>query len=262
MPRVSQADFEETPVTRLFGCKLRSCLKARGAKQSITQELFHALPLDISGPKILSLDDALVGFMSTESLDWEMGASKQYKFEQLPGVLIVQLKRFAFSATGGGKISKHIHFPDRLTIPASTTLDLRGFCFCSTKQIFPKVCWDLMLPEGRERGATNSLAWWSTTVRSSQVVTTPLPLSETIYGITWMTQPLPLRPFQRCYENKPICSFILTKTPHRAPKITILLLGLQVNEAPAPTVSSPTPATACPEQPVRMMCCWPRQTIL
>jgi len=161
MPRVSQADFEETPVTRLFGCKLRSCLKARGAKQSITQELFHALPLDISGPKILSLDDALVGFMSTvwprllaamcmcrccccccslggqESLDWEMGASKQYKFEQLPGVLIVQLKRFAFSATGGGKISKHIHFPDRLTIPASTTLDLRGFCFCSTKQIFP-----------------------------------------------------------------------------------------------------------------------------
>lgn len=67
----------------------------------------------------MSLDDALVGFMSTESLDWEMGASKQYKFEQLPGVLIVQLKRFAFSATGGGKISKHIHFPDRLTIPAS-----------------------------------------------------------------------------------------------------------------------------------------------
>jgi len=127
---------------------------------------------------------------------------------------------------------------------------------------FRLVCWDLMLPEGRERGATNSLAWWSTTVRSSQVVTTPLPLSETIYGITWMTQPLPLRPFQRCYENKPICSFILTKTPHRAPKITILLLGLQVNEAPAPTVSSPTPATACPEQPVRMMCCWPRQTIL
>jgi hypothetical protein len=59
-----QAEFEETAVTRIFGCKLRSCLKSRGAKQSITQELFNALPLDISIPQIRSLDDALLGFMS------------------------------------------------------------------------------------------------------------------------------------------------------------------------------------------------------
>jgi hypothetical protein len=59
-----QAEFEDTAVTRIFGCKLRSCLKSRGAKQSITQELFNALPLDVSVHQIRSLDDALLGFMS------------------------------------------------------------------------------------------------------------------------------------------------------------------------------------------------------
>lgn len=52
-----------------------------------------------------------------ESLDWDVRASKQYKFERMPGVLTVQLKRFAFTAAGGGKITKNITFPERLVIP-------------------------------------------------------------------------------------------------------------------------------------------------
>lgn len=115
--KLRTAEFEDTAVTRIFGCKLRSCLKSRGAKQSITQELFNALPLDVSVHQIRSLDDALLGFMSAESLDWEVRASKEYKFERMPGVLVVHLKRFAFSAAGGDKIAKHIEFPERLVIP-------------------------------------------------------------------------------------------------------------------------------------------------
>jgi len=42
---------------------------------------------------------------------------KEYKFEQLPIVLVLQLKRFAFDGTGTDKISKFVSFPHRMVLP-------------------------------------------------------------------------------------------------------------------------------------------------
>jgi ubiquitin C-terminal hydrolase len=56
----------------------------------------------------------------------------------MPGVLVVHLKRFAFSAAGGDKIAKHIEFPERLVIPTSTSL-VRLLELCVVSRVVGRV---------------------------------------------------------------------------------------------------------------------------
>lgn len=116
----------DTPLTKIFGGKLRSELRVPGSKNSVTFEPYQPLQLDISSPDVHNITDALKGLTRSEILHGEFKsprgpsatAKKQVFIETLPPVLILHLKRFQYDNTGGAqKIWKKIGYPLDLTIP-------------------------------------------------------------------------------------------------------------------------------------------------
>jgi ubiquitin carboxyl-terminal hydrolase 10 len=123
--RSSGSPSVPTPVTKIFGGKLRSELRVPGLKNSVTLEPYKPLQLDISSPHINSISDALKNLTRPETLSGDFNsprggttATKQVFIETLPPVLILHLKRFQYDNTGGTqKIWKRIGYPLDLTIP-------------------------------------------------------------------------------------------------------------------------------------------------
>ncbi|KAK8234542.1 ubiquitin carboxyl-terminal hydrolase-like protein 10 [Phyllosticta capitalensis] len=118
-------DFE-TPITKLFGGKLRSELRVPGLKPSVTLEPYQPLQLDIGAPNVNNIVDALRGLTRPETLQGDFNsprgpgtsATKQVFIESLPPVLILHLKRFQYDNTGGTqKIWKKVGYPLDLEIP-------------------------------------------------------------------------------------------------------------------------------------------------
>lgn len=116
----------DTPLTKIFGGKLRSELRVPGSKNSVTLEPYQPLQLDISSPDVHNITDALKGLTRSETLHGEFAsprgpsatATKQVFIETLPPVLILHLKRFQYDNTGGAqKIWKKVGYPLDLTIP-------------------------------------------------------------------------------------------------------------------------------------------------
>ena len=116
----------ETPITKIFGGKLRSELRVPGAKNSVTLEPYQPLQLDIGSPQVNNITDALKGLTRLETLHGDfksprgLGATakKQVFIETLPPVLILHLKRFQYDNAGGTqKIWKKIGYPLDLEIP-------------------------------------------------------------------------------------------------------------------------------------------------
>ena len=116
----------ESPITKIFGGKLRSELRVPGAKNSVTLEPYQPLQLDIGSPQVNNIVDALKGLTRSEILQGEFSsprgpgnaATKQVFIENLPPVLILHLKRFQYDNTGGTqKIWKKIGYPLELEIP-------------------------------------------------------------------------------------------------------------------------------------------------
>jgi len=116
----------DSPVTKIFGGKLRSELRIPGSKNSVTLEPYQPLQLDISSPDVHNITDALKGLTHSETLHGEFisprgtsaTATKQVFIETLPPVLILHLKRFQYDNTGGAqKIWKKVGYPLELTIP-------------------------------------------------------------------------------------------------------------------------------------------------
>ena len=116
----------ESPITKIFGGKLRSELRVPGAKNSVTLEPYQPLQLDIGSPQVNNIIDALKRLTRSEVLHGEFSsprgpghaATKQVFIETLPPVLILHLKRFQYDNTGGTqKIWKKIGYPLELEIP-------------------------------------------------------------------------------------------------------------------------------------------------
>lgn len=111
----------ESPVTKIFGGKLRSEYRKPGEKPSVTTEPYQPLQLDIHSPHINNISDALKGLTQLETLDGATrgarASTKQVFIDTLPPVLILHLKRFHYDASGPHKIWKKIGYPLELEIP-------------------------------------------------------------------------------------------------------------------------------------------------
>ena len=125
--RSSGAVNADSPITNIFGGKLRSELKIQGNKLSVTLEPYQPLQLDIGSPHISNIIDALKGLTKPESMQGDFqsirgtktSATKQVFIETLPPVLILHLKRFQYDATTNRaeKIWKKVGYPLELEIP-------------------------------------------------------------------------------------------------------------------------------------------------
>ena len=124
--RSSGTVINESPVTKLFGGKLRSEFRVPGNKNSVTLEPYQPLQLDIGSPQVNNIIDALKGLTRPETLHGDFNspragatATKQVFIESLPPVLILHLKRFQYDSSTGGtqKIWKKIGYPLDLEIP-------------------------------------------------------------------------------------------------------------------------------------------------
>ncbi|KAH0565738.1 hypothetical protein GP486_000861 [Trichoglossum hirsutum] len=116
----------ESPITKIFGGKLRSELRVPGLKNSVTLEPYQPLQLDIQSPQVNNISDALKNLTRSETLHGDFNsprgvgttATKQVFIETLPLVLILHLKRFQYNNTGGTqKIWKKVGYPLELEIP-------------------------------------------------------------------------------------------------------------------------------------------------
>ena len=124
--RSSGAIVTESPITKIFGGKLRSELRVPGAKTSVTLEPYQPLQLDIGSPQVNNITDALKNLTRSEILHGDFNsprgpgatATKQVFIETLPPVLILHLKRFQYDNAGGTqKIWKKVGYPLELEIP-------------------------------------------------------------------------------------------------------------------------------------------------
>lgn len=124
--RSSGGIITESPITKIFGGKLRSELRVPGMKNSVTLEPYQPLQLDIGAPQVNNIIDALKGLTRPETLHGDFNsprgpgalATKQVTIETLPPVLILHLKRFQYDNAGGTqKIWKKVGYPLELEIP-------------------------------------------------------------------------------------------------------------------------------------------------
>lgn len=118
----------ESPITRIFGGKFRSTLKAPGQKDSAIVEDWRSLRLDIQPEHIETVQDALAYISHAQSVTVThpsrpgvaVEASQQVLIESLPPILVLHMKRFCYDTTVQGvvKVGKSVQFGPELTIPS------------------------------------------------------------------------------------------------------------------------------------------------
>lgn len=114
-----RANFAKTPVTEIFAGMVRSAVYKSTAKETATLEPFFTLQLDIQSEKVLTVKDALEGFVSKEQISGyncpktktEVEVTKKLSLEELPPVLILHLKCFVYDKDGGSqKLMKKVDY--------------------------------------------------------------------------------------------------------------------------------------------------------
>ncbi|KAL0075958.1 hypothetical protein J3Q64DRAFT_1877520 [Phycomyces blakesleeanus] len=116
--------FQESPISKIFGGKIRSVLRCPGAKDSVNLEPYQSLPLDIQPSNVNTIQDAIRNMTLPETMHDYMSpkgvcvdATKQIYLENIPPVLILHMKRFVFDNVGGvQKLQKQVTYGTTLTI--------------------------------------------------------------------------------------------------------------------------------------------------
>ncbi|KAJ3364224.1 hypothetical protein GGF31_000571 [Allomyces arbusculus] len=115
----------DSPITRLFGGRIRNTLRVPGQKDSVTIEPFQALPLDIQPDHVTSVAEALRLLVKPDVIDEYpaadgslVEAQKQAHLDRVPPVLVLHLKRFLFDHRTHDtvKLGKHVAVPARLEL--------------------------------------------------------------------------------------------------------------------------------------------------
>jgi len=142
----SSGSVTESPITKIFGGKLRSEFRVPGLQTSVTLEPYQPLQLDIGAADIHNITDALKGLTRSEVITGNFNsprgatnATKQVFIETLPPVLILHLKRFQYDNAGGTqKIWKKIGYPLDLEIPKEVFSPHRRGALAARPQGLPK----------------------------------------------------------------------------------------------------------------------------
>ncbi|KAJ2915233.1 hypothetical protein MD484_g5175, partial [Candolleomyces efflorescens] len=116
----------ESPITRIFGGKSRSTLRAPRQKDSVVVEDWRSLRLDIQREQIRTIQDALSYISHPEpvqvSIPTQPGvaveATQQVLIESLPPILVLHIKRFCYDMNVKGvvKVGKQVQFGPELEI--------------------------------------------------------------------------------------------------------------------------------------------------
>ncbi|CAA7271095.1 unnamed protein product [Cyclocybe aegerita] len=116
----------ESPITRIFGGKFRSTLRAPGQKDSVIVEDWRSLRLDIQRDQIHTIQDALSYISHPQPVQVTQAtkpgvtieAHQQVLIEALPPILVLHMKRFCYDAASGAvvKVGKHVSFGPELEI--------------------------------------------------------------------------------------------------------------------------------------------------
>ena len=139
----------QSRISSIFGGLLRSTVRKRGAKPSVSIEPFIVLQLDLASEGIESVSDAFMHFSAPEYLDdfrtdgrHAVGASKTVQIERPPRILLLQLKRFCYTATGQcSKVSTPCRIPDRLTLRRETLANHgHGTGSCASYDLLGTIC--------------------------------------------------------------------------------------------------------------------------
>lgn len=116
----------ESPITRIFGGKFRSTLRAPRQKDSVIVEDWRSLRLDIQREQIHTIQDALSYISHPQPVQVThpsqpgitIDATQQVLIDALPPILILHIKRFCYDTTVGGvvKVGKQVLFGPELEI--------------------------------------------------------------------------------------------------------------------------------------------------
>ncbi|KAG5366745.1 Ubiquitin carboxyl-terminal hydrolase 10 [Yarrowia sp. B02] len=129
--------FPWSPVSDIFGGKFESNLDVPRQSVSKVLEPFHVIHLDVENPNISTVEAGFKALSAKEQVETfrEAGgppvtASKQTLLDELPRILVVQLKRFTYSGTDlmdlqVRKINKKISYGASLSVPMES-LSLKG----------------------------------------------------------------------------------------------------------------------------------------
>lgn len=122
--RKQEIQFKKSIISHTFCGSMRSMFKKRNVKDSLTVQPFYTLHLPIH-KDVDTVEDALRAMVVRETLD--NNAQKQISIEQLPRVLILQLKRFVFDEKSavGRKITRKIAFDADLSLDKSIIPEFR-----------------------------------------------------------------------------------------------------------------------------------------
>lgn len=129
--------FPWSPVSEIFGGKFESNLDVPRQSVSKVLEPFHVIHLDVENPNISTVEAGFKALSAKEQVETlgeggrpAAAASKQTLLDELPRILVVQLKRFTYSGEGlmdlqVRKINKKISYGANLSVPMES-LSLKG----------------------------------------------------------------------------------------------------------------------------------------